>query len=64
MESLIPLAIGALSLGLIPLWISWSLTRSQRMLEQWAAESHLKLVSASPCRVNRGPFSGPRREAR
>ena len=56
MESLIPFVFGALILGLVPLCISWSLTRSQRMLDEWAAESHLKLVSASPCWINRGPF--------
>lgn len=56
MESLIPFVFGALLLGLIPLCISWSLTRSQRMLDEWAAENHLKLVSARPCWINRGPF--------
>ena len=56
MESLIPIAFGALIVGLIPLGIAWSPTRSQRMLDDWAAENHLKLVSATPCWVNRGPF--------
>lgn len=56
MESLIPIIFGAFFVGVIPLFIAWSLTRSQRMLDQWAAESHLKLVSANPCWVNRGPF--------
>jgi hypothetical protein len=31
-------------------------SRSQQMLDQWTANSHLKLVSSSPCWVNRGPF--------
>ncbi len=56
MESVFPLIFGALIVGLIPLCISWSLTRSERMLDEWAVENHLKLVSASLCWFNQGPF--------
>ena len=52
MESLIPIIFGAFFVGVIPLFIAWSLTRSQRMLDQWAAEHDLTHVSATPCWVN------------
>ena len=56
MESLIPIIFGAFIVGVIPLFIAWSLTRSRQMLDQWAVENHLRLVSANLCWVNRGPF--------
>ena len=57
MESLIPIIFGAFIVGLVPLCIAWSLIRSQRMLDQWAAEHDMTHVSATPCWINRGPFS-------